>query len=293
MQDRTILITGGTGTFGSACLETLLAHHNPKKVIIFSRDEKKQWDLQQKFTDPRVRWFIGDIRDKERLIRAFPGVDYVIHAAALKQVPQLEYNPCEAVKTNIMGTQNIINAAIDAQVKKVIMLSSDKACSPINLYGATKLCAEKLIIASNVYSHAGQTLLSVVRYGNVLGSRGSVIEVWKQQQKTGLIHVTDKRMTRFWITIQDAVDFVLACLNIMEGGEIFVPKMAKKSIMDLARDVCPDCEIEETGIRVGEKLSEVLISLDESKYVVEKNNYYFISKSLTNHKSFVYSSNSS
>lgn len=292
MRDNTILITGGTGTFGSACLSTLLTL-SPKKVIIFSRDEKKQWDLQQKIKDERVRWFIGDIRDKERLARAFNGVDYIIHAAALKQVPAMEYNPCEAVKTNIIGTQNIINAAIDAGVRKVIMLSSDKAVNPINLYGASKLCAEKLMIAGNVYSHQKETILSVVRYGNVIGSRGSVLEIWEEQKKTGVLKITDKRMTRFWMTIQEAVDFVLFCINIMEGGEIFIPKLPKKSLMALASETCPACQIEEIGMRCGEKLHETLISFDESKHAIDKNNYYLIKNSLTNLSPFVYTSSSS
>jgi len=283
----TILLTGGTGSFGNAFLERIL-EEDYRKIVIFSRDEKKQWDMAQKFTDPRIRYYIGDVRDKERLHRALNGIDVVVHAAALKHVPAMEYNPIEAIKTNVLGTQNVINASIDCGVSKLLLLSTDKAVNPVNLYGATKLCAEKLMVASNVY---GKTKLSVVRYGNVIGSRGSVIPIFKEQKKTGRLTITDKRMTRFWVSLANASEFVLQCMHRMEGGEIFVPKLPTKRIVDLAKEICPECELEEIGIREGEKLHEVLISEDESRYAKECDGYYIIDKNNPTVESFTYSSN--
>lgn len=287
--DKTILCTGGTGSFGNACIRKLLSD-GIKKVIVFSRDEKKQWDMAQEIKDSRVRYFLGDVRDKERLERAFHGVDEVIHAAALKQVPALEYNPIEAVKTNILGTQNIINAAIDQGVKKVLMLSTDKAVNPINLYGATKLCAEKLMLASNAYG-GRFTKFSVVRYGNVMGSRGSVIEVFNKQKESGVLTLTHSDMTRFKITLDSAVEFVLRCLQSMQGAEIFIPKLDKIRIKELAEEICPVCEIKEIGIRPGEKVHEVLLSKDESRYTEEKDDCFIVRQGeIINTQPFIVSS---
>ena len=268
-------MTGGTGSFGRTFIKFLTQTQEFSKIIVFSRDELKQWEMQQEIKDDRVRYFLGDIRDKERLERAFADVDVVVHAAALKQVPALEYNPIEAIKTNILGTQNIINASIDQKVSKVLMLSTDKAVNPANLYGATKLCAEKLMIASNVY---GDTNFSVVRYGNVQSSRGSVIPLFQEQAKTGKLTVTHKDMTRFWVSLDDAVKFVYSCLNKMNGGEIFVPKLPTKSIIELAREICPECALDVIGIRPGEKIHEVLISKDEARNTVEYDDYYVVTQ---------------
>jgi UDP-N-acetylglucosamine 4,6-dehydratase len=279
LNDKTILITGGTGSFGKKCTEIILKNFKPKKLIIFSRDELKQFEMAQIFSDkdhPCIRYFIGDVRDKERLHRAFHGVDYVIHAAALKQVPAAEYNPFEAVKTNIIGTQNIINVAIDQGVKRVMALSTDKASNPINLYGATKLCADKLFIAGNCYVGQDHTIFSVVRYGNVVGSRGSVIPFFLKQRETGVLSITDPRMTRFWITLEQGVAFVLDCLERMVGGELFVPKIPSMNIMDLAEAVGPDCRTEIVGIRPGEKLHELMITQDDARNTVEYKDYYVI-----------------
>ena len=278
LNDKIILITGGTGSFGKKCTEYILNKYKPKKLIIFSRDELKQFDMSQRFSmwDYPVRYFIGDVRDKERLSRAFQGVDYVIHAAALKQVPTLEYNPFEAVKTNIIGSQNVINVAIDKGVKKVIALSTDKAANPINLYGATKLCADKLFISGNSYTTRNGTIFSVVRYGNVVGSRGSVIPFFMKQKELGKLTITDPRMTRFWITLEQGVNFVLKCFETMVGGEIFVPKIPSMNIMDLAKAICPDCETEIIGIRPGEKLHEIMIPRDEARNTVEFDDFYLI-----------------
>lgn len=272
-----ILISGGTGSFGKAVLRVLLHHHNYDKVIIFSRDELKQHELQQMYPEekyPTVRFFLGDIRDVKRLKRALKDVDHVIHAAALKQVPAAEYNPTEAIKTNIMGAVNLIEACIDCGVKKVIGLSTDKAVNPINLYGATKLCMEKLLVAGNHYSN--KTLFSVVRYGNVAGSRGSVIPLFKKQAETGHLTVTHPDMTRFWITLNKAVDFVLLRLGDMRGGEIFVPTMPSMNILDLAEAIAPDANISMTGIRAGEKMHETLISKDDAHRVSAFDDYYTI-----------------
>ena len=279
LNDRTILITGGTGSFGKKCVEIILKKYKPRKLIIFSRDELKQFEMAQVFSEkkyPCIRYFIGDVRDKERLHRALHGVDYVIHAAALKQVPALEYNPFEAIKTNILGAENIINAAIDNKVKRVIVLSTDKAANPINLYGATKLCSDKLFVAGNAYSGDANTRFGVVRYGNVVGSRGSVIPFFTEVKKTGVLPVTDKRMTRFWITLEQGVNFVLCCLESMKGGEIFVPKIPSMNIMDLAKAIAPDCQIKIVGIRPGEKIHEVMITEDDSRRTLEFEDYYVI-----------------
>lgn len=269
LKNKIILVTGGTGSFGKLFVSTVLAQSDVKKVIVFSRDELKQFEMQKEIKDPRVRFFIGDVRDAERLHRAFHGVDYVVHAAALKQVPACEYNPIEAIKTNVIGAQNIINAAIDNGVKRVIALSTDKAANPVNLYGATKLCSDKLFIAGNAYSGDVDTHFAVVRYGNVMGSRGSVIPIFMEQKKTGTITITDRRMTRFWITLERGVEFVLESLEIMKGGELFIPKIPSMSIMDLAESIAPGCRHKFTGIRPGEKLHETLLPPDESFYALE------------------------
>jgi len=268
-KDKTILITGGTGSFGKKCTETLLKKGPPRKLIIFSRDELKQYEMQQQFTHPCLRFFIGDVRDRDRLYRAMNGVDIVIHAAALKQVPACEYNPFEAVKTNIMGAVNVIDASIDCGVERAIAISSDKAVNPINLYGATKLCAEKLFVQGNAYSGPAPTRFSCARYGNVIASRGSVIPLFLQQRATGVITVTDRRMTRFWITLDQGVEFVLRCLQTMHGGEIFVPKIPSMNIMDLVEAIAPDCEVTFTGVRPGEKIHELLVSPDEARQALE------------------------
>ncbi len=279
LNDKNILITGGTGSFGKKCTEIILKRYKPRRLIIFSRDELKQFEMAQQFPDSKydcIRYFIGDVRDKERLIRAFHNVDYIIHAAALKQVPAAEYNPFEAVKTNILGAQNIINVSIDQHVKKVIALSTDKAANPINLYGATKLCSDKLFIAGNAYVGRDDTTFSVVRYGNVLGSRGSVIPFFLERKKTGVLPITDAKMTRFWITLEQGVDFVLKCFERMVGGELFVPKIPSMNIMDLARAICPDCEMKIVGIRAGEKLHEVMVPRDDARRTLEYGDHYLI-----------------
>lgn len=281
-KDKNILITGGTGSFGQKCVDTLLREANARRIVIFSRDELKQEIMRRKYDDPCLRFFLGDVRDKDRLMRAFRGLDIVIHTAALKQVPAAEYNPFEAVKTNVLGAQNIIDAAVDRGVEKVIALSTDKAVNPINLYGATKLCSDKLFVAGNSYtnrtaqSEYGQTILSVVRYGNVLGSRGSVVPYFQEQKKLGVLPITDKRMTRFWITLEDGVKFVLRCLEMMRGGEIFIPKLPSMNIMDLADAIAPGCRHNFVGIRPGEKLHEILIPRDEARQTLEFDDYYTI-----------------
>lgn len=279
LKDKVILITGGTGSFGKKFVEIALREQLPRKLIVFSRDELKQHEMRQIYPDgtgSRIRYFIGDVRDLERLMRAFRKVDYVIHAAALKQVPACEYNPFEAVKTNILGAKNVIDAAIDRGVSRVVALSTDKAVNPVNLYGATKLCAEKMFIRANAYSGGEGTQFSVARYGNVVGSRGSVIPLFLQQKSTGVITVTDPRMTRFWITLDQCVRFVLHCLECMEGGEIFVPKIPSMNIMDLARAIAPDCEHRVIGMRPGEKLHETLVSQDESRDAAETETMFVI-----------------
>ena len=276
-EQKTVLITGATGSFGKCFVRRLLRDHQPKKLIVFSRDELKQHEMRLAgYDDPRLRYFIGDVRDTERLRRALSGVDIVVHAAALKQVPACEYNPFEAILTNIMGARNLIDAALDREVEKVVALSTDKAVSPVNLYGATKLVAEKLFVQANAYSGGGPTRFSCVRYGNVVGSRGSVVPLFLEQRKTGRLTLTDPRMTRFWITLDQGVDLVLRATERMRGGEVFVPKIPSMKLVDLARALGPDCEVDTIGIRPGEKLHEVLISEDESRHTVEMDDMYVI-----------------
>jgi len=279
-----ILITGGTGSFGNAFVERVTTKYKPRRLVIFSRDELKQFEMRQRFPDGPgfpLRYFVGDVRDPDRLKRAMEGVDIVIHAAALKQVPSCEYNPFEAVKTNIYGAQNVIDAAIDTGVKKIIALSTDKAVNPINLYGATKLCAEKIFIQGNAYARSNGALFSCVRYGNVIGSRGSVIPLFRQQRRNGKITITDPRMTRFWITLPDAVEFVLEAIGHMRGGEIFVPKLPSMKIVDLAKAIAPECEVEWIGLRPGEKLHEALITEEEGRNTVAYNGMYVIMPNLS------------
>lgn len=278
-DDLSILVTGGTGSFGRKFTEILLRDYSPRRLVIFSRGELKQHEMRQKFPDTGsspVRYFIGDVRDRERLHRAFNGVDVVIHAAALKQVPACEYNPFEAVQTNIIGARNVIDAAIDHGVEKVMAISTDKAVNPINLYGATKLCAEKMFIQGNSYSGAEGTKFSVCRYGNVIGSRGSVIPLFAKQRECGTITITDPRMTRFWITLDQGVNFVSKSTGLMKGGEIFVPKIPSARLTDLAEAIAPGCNIKKIGIRSGEKLHEVLMSEDEARHAVELDDMYII-----------------
>ncbi|MHB8778076.1 MAG: UDP-N-acetylglucosamine 4,6-dehydratase (inverting) [Anaerolineales bacterium] len=269
-KNQVVLITGGTGSFGKKFTKILLEEQRPKKVIIFSRDELKQHEMQVGgYNQDNLRYFIGDVRDRERLVRAMHGVDIVVHAAALKQVPACEYNPMEAIKTNIMGTANVVEAALDAGVKKVLTVSTDKAVSPANLYGATKLAAEKLTIQSNAYAGGSATRFSCVRYGNVVGSRGSVVPLFLNQRSNGKITITDDRMTRFWLSLDQGVRFVIACIEQMEGGEVFIPKIPSTKVVDLARAIAPKAEINTIGIRPGEKLHEMLISEDEARHTIE------------------------
>jgi UDP-N-acetylglucosamine 4,6-dehydratase/5-epimerase len=275
LDGRSILVTGGTGSFGQAFVRQLFSDHQPARVVVYSRDELKQFEMRQTLNQPQIRYFIGDVRDRDRLERALQGIDVVVHAAALKQVPAAEYNPIECIKTNVIGSENVINASINQGVKKVIALSTDKAVNPVNLYGATKLCADKLFVAANHLSPSG-TRFSVVRYGNVIGSRGSVIPFFKSMSKKGRLPLTDKRMTRFWIRIEDGVRFVDRCIELMRGGEIFVPKIPSMKIVDLATALCPNCEHEIVGIRPGEKLHELLIARDDARFTLEFENYYII-----------------
>lgn len=280
LNGKSILITGGTGSFGKKFIQIILENFKPEKLIIFSRDELKQFEMSQRWSIskyPCIRYFLGDVRDKERLNRAFNGVDYIIHAAALKQVPAAEYNPEEFIKTNIIGAMNIIDAALYNNVKKVLALSTDKACNPINLYGATKLCSDKLFIAANVYpGYEKNTIFSVVRYGNVLGSRGSVVPFFKERAKTGVLPITDPKMTRFWITLDQAVHFVLKVLEVAKKGELFVPKIPTMKITDLAEAIDPDCKQDVIGIRPGEKIHEDLIGPDEWRNTTEYKDCYVI-----------------
>lgn len=274
---KVILVTGGTGSFGKKMVRILLDEYHPAKVIVFSRDELKQHEMRAAgFQDENLRYFIGDVRDLDRLRRAFEGVDIVIHAAALKQVPACEYNPMEAIKTNILGSSNVIDAALDTAVERVIALSTDKAVNPINLYGATKLAAEKLFVQSNSYAGGRKTRFACVRYGNVVGSRGSVVPVFLRQRDEGEITVTDERMTRFWISLEEGVRFVIRCVEAMHGGEVFVPKIASMSIIDLAKSIAPEAKINVVGIRAGEKLHEVLISEDEARTTVELDDMFVV-----------------
>ena len=284
VDGKVILITGGTGSFGKKFAKAILEKFNPKKIIIYSRDEYKQYWMQQEFEEhlPKLRFFLGDVRDRERLYRAFDGVDVVIHAAALKQVPLLEYNPIEAVKTNIYGAENIINAAIDMGVEKVVALSTDKAVNPVNLYGATKLVADKLFVAANAYAGGKKTRFSVVRYGNVAGSRGSVIPYFFRLVKEGKreLPITDFRMTRFWITLDEGVDLVLKALKESRGGETYVAKIPSFRVVDLAKAICPSCKLVEVGIRPGEKLHEVMITEEDSRTTYDYGDYYVIYPSI-------------
>lgn len=279
LNGKTILITGGTGSLGKKITQIICSQYKPEKLIIFSRDELKQFEMAQKFSlkkYPFMRYFLGDVRDINRLIRAFNGVDYVIHAAALKQVPAAEYNPEECIKTNVNGAMNVIDAALSAKVKKVIALSTDKACNPVNLYGATKLCSDKLFIAANAYSLSGGTKFAVVRYGNVLGSRGSVIPFFKERKETGVLPITDDKMTRFWITLDQAAHFVLYCMEHMNGKELFVPKIPSMKITDLATAIAPECKQQVIGIRPGEKIHEVMIGEDDSKDAIEYEKFFVV-----------------
>lgn len=275
-RGKRVLITGGTGTFGKAFVARLIAMPEIEAIYVFSRDEFKQHEMKKVVKDKRVSYFLGDVRDKDRLLRAFNNIDIVVHAAALKQVPALEYNPLEAVKTNVLGTQNVIDAALDRGVGKVVFISTDKAVQPINLYGATKLTAERLVIASNVYRGKGATRLSVVRYGNVIGSRGSFIEMLDGQKKTGTVTLTDERMTRFWINIADVAQIVIDVLEDMEGGEIFVPKMRSLRVADVIAHLAPDARVKVIGMRPGEKLHETLITEHEMPRARDAGHSYVI-----------------
>jgi len=276
LKDKVVLVTGGTGSFGQKFTEIALGKYAPKKLIIFSRDELKQSEMAQRFNDRRLRFFLGDVRDKDRLARAFEGVQVVVHAAALKQIPIAEYNPLEVIKTNVLGSANVIDVAIDREVEKVVALSTDKAANPINLYGATKLCSDKLFVAANVYSGPHRAKFSVVRYGNVVGSRGSVVPLFHKLRETGVIPITDKRMTRFWITLEQGVEFVVRVLGLMHGGEIFVPKIPSVNIMGLAEAIAPKCQYKFVGIRPGEKLHEVMVPADDARRTLELPDFYVI-----------------
>jgi UDP-N-acetylglucosamine 4,6-dehydratase len=279
LDNKVVLVTGGTGSFGRKFVEIVLREHRPQKLIVFSRDELKQVEMAAKYPDDGaspMRYFIGDVRDRERLERAFHGVDIVVHSAALKQVPSCEYNPFEAVQTNVLGAKNVIDAAVDQGVKKVLAISTDKAVNPVNLYGATKLCSEKLFVQGNAYSGSAGTSFSCARYGNVVGSRGSVVPLFLKQRGDGFITVTDVRMTRFWLTLEEGVRFVLRCIEQMHGGEIFVPKIPSIHITDLAAAIAPGCEQREIGIRPGEKLHETLLSEDEARHSVELEDMFVV-----------------
>ena len=274
---KNILITGGTGTFGKQFVKFVAEKYKPNKIIIFSRDEFKQYEMERKYKNiANLRFFIGDVRDRDRLNRAFYGVDYIVHAAASKQVVAAEYNPFEAIKTNIIGAENVIEAAIDAGIKKVVALSTDKAANPINLYGATKLASDKLFVAGNAYAGGRVTRFSVVRYGNVLGSRGSVLPLFLEQKKKGVITITNRYMTRFWITIEQAINLVIKAFHEMEGGEIFVPKIPSATMEDFAKIIAPECKIEDIGIRPGEKMHEVMIPSDDARHTLEFDDHYRI-----------------
>jgi UDP-N-acetylglucosamine 4,6-dehydratase len=274
-RDKSVLVTGGTGSFGRAFVQTLLAEGGPRRVVLFSRDELKQYEFAQQLGDePRIRFFIGDVRDQPRLLRAFDGVDIVIHAAALKQVPAAEYNPFEAIKTNIYGAQNVIDAALDRGIERVVALSTDKASSPINLYGATKLVSDKLFMAANAYAGAHRTRFAVVRYGNVMGSRGSVLPLFRRLAPSGVLPITDERMTRFWITLEQGVRFVMEMTELMHGGELFVPKIPSIRVADLARAVAPTARHEVVGIRPGEKLHEEMIARDDAYRTLDSGRFY-------------------
>lgn len=277
LKGKRILITGGTGSFGRKFVEMVLRDHEPERLIIFSRDELKQFEMNQVFSDEEhecLRYFVGDVRDRERLYRACRGVDYIVHAAAMKQVPACEYNPTEAIKTNIYGAQNIINVAADLGIKKVVALSTDKAVSPVNLYGATKLASDKLFVAANAFATGPK--FSVVRYGNVLGSRGSVVPFFLKKRTEGVLPITDMRMTRFWIALEEAVELVLHAIDDSSGGEIYIPRIPSMRIADLARVICPECALKEVGIRPGEKLHECLIPREEARNSVRCKSGYIV-----------------
>src|SRR5581483_3596564 len=275
--DQVVLVTGGTGSFGRKFVEVMLREYQPQKLIIFSRDEMKQHEMRAAGLDgENVRYFLGDVRDQQRLERAFSGVTVVVHAAALKQVPACEYNPFEAIQTNIIGGKNVIDAAINCDVRRILALSTDKAVNPVNLYGATKLCAEKMFVQANAYSGEQDTHFSCVRYGNVAGSRGSVIPIFMEQRSRGRITITEPRMTRFWITLEQGVRFVIRCIEQMHGGEIFVPKIPSMSLLEMAQAIAPDCQMDCVGIRPGEKLHEVLLSEDEARHATETEEMFVI-----------------
>lgn len=275
---KVVLVTGGTGSFGKKFIRILLDEYKPAKVIVYSRDELKQHEMRATggFDDPRIRYFIGDVRDKERLTRAMYGVDIVVHSAALKQVPACEYNPMEAIKTNILGSANVIDAAIENGVEKVLALSTDKAVNPVNLYGATKLAAEKLMVQSNAYAGGRKTRIACTRYGNVVGSRGSVVPLFIKQRPSGMLTITDKRMTRFWMSLEQGVRFVINAIEQMHGGEVFVPKIPSMKMTDLAKAMAPEAEIRFIGIRPGEKLHESLISEDEARTTIELEDMFVV-----------------
>lgn len=274
-----ILITGGTGSFGQRFVRYIYERYRPRRVVIYSRDELKQYEMGLQINHPTLRYFIGDVRDMDRLENALKGIDVIVHAAALKQVPAAEYNPIECIKTNIMGGENVVNAAIKTGVERVVALSTDKAANPINLYGATKLCSDKLMIAANHLSGAGGTQFSVVRYGNVVGSRGSVVPFFKERRKTGRLPITDTRMTRFWITLDEGVAFVDRVMAQMKGGEVFIPKIPSMKITDLATAIAPECEHDVVGIRPGEKLHETMVPQEEAMNTLEYDNFYVIRSS--------------
>jgi len=278
LDNKNILVTGGTGSFGKKLIATIFDKYKPKQVIVFSRDELKQFEMRDTFPADKfpIKYFIGDVRDRERLYRVTYGMDFIVHAAAMKQVPTAEYNPFEAVKTNINGAQNVIEAALENGVKRVVALSTDKACSPINLYGATKLTSDKLFAAANHWRGSHQVAFSVVRYGNVVGSRGSVIPFFIKKKAEGVLPITHVSMTRFWITLEQGVEFVLYCLQQMHGGELFVPKIPSMNIMDLAKAIAPEAKIEIIGIRPGEKIHEVMISSDDALNTLEFESHYVI-----------------
>ena len=276
LKGKSVLITGGTGSFGKEFVSRVLEDDEVTKLVVFSRDELKQFEMAEKINSPKLRYFLGDVRDYQRLLRATDGIDVIVHAAAMKQIPASEYNPMEAIKTNVIGAENIVNASIENGIQRVVALSTDKAANPANLYGATKLCSDKLMIAGNVLAGARQTKFSAVRYGNVLGSRGSVIPFFLDKAKTGSIPITDERMTRFWLTIQEGVQFVLDSFERMHGGEIFVPKIPSFKVTDVARVVCPGIPTHVVGIRPGEKLHEVMITEDDAHSTYEFENYFAI-----------------
>lgn len=278
LNGKSILITGGTGSFGRRCVQMILKKFKPRRLVVFSRDELKQFEMQQEFNSRQMRYFIGDVRDPRRLVEAMRGIDYVIHAAALKQVPAAEYNPMECIKTNIQGAENVITAALENGVSKVIALSTDKAANPINLYGATKLCSDKLFVAANNMSGGRKTIFSVVRYGNVVGSRGSVVPFFRKLVRDGAkaLPITDRRMTRFWLTLDEGIEFVLTSFQRMHGGEIFVPKIPSARMVDLAEAIAPGLPLEVVGIRPGEKMHEIMCPSDDSHLTIEFDDHYVI-----------------